>query len=556
MAENILNTRIRLKYDSLSNWSTKNPTLLEGELAIVYLGNSHTTTTPDNGTHPILFKVGPGTFNALPFASALAADVYAWAKQENLPIVRNDGKNADGSDKAAGNVISGISWNTDGKIEYTTASVATSEGMAELQGVVDAIEKDIEDNRALWEKDTTYTFAQTADGKGFTITPNEGDAKTISFAFLTRDEIDAILASYYTKSEIDALVKDKLHTKSDIEGYIDTALAAVSGTDTIEGITTLVEYVNTHGTDLAAITKEIYGDSGKVGDDPSRIDTAVANAASAVETANGASSVANAASTVAGEAKELAQEAMNAASDAQTGAAASAQAAAASATEASGYAATAGEKATAAAGSADAAAASAGVAEGHASTASTKASEAAASAQTASDAKNAALTAQGKAEEARDAALQAKVDAESAKNAAATSESNASSSAEAAATAKSQAEEAQGKAEAAQGAAETAQSKAETAQSKAEEAQVAAEAAKAAAEASNTSATAIANAAKAEAEAATEASNAATEAVANLHKIATSGDLYDSVNVGTAKSANNEDVKCFIFYCGNASDLV
>lgn len=549
MAENILNTRIRLKYDSLSNWSTKNPTLLEGELAIVYLGNSHTTTTPDNGTHPILFKVGPGAFNSLPFASALAADVYTWAKQENLPIVRNDGKNADGSDKAAGNVISGISWNTEGKIEYTTASVATSEGMAELQGAVDAIEKDIEDNRSLWEKDTTYTFAQTADGKGFTITPSEGDAKTISFAFLTRDEIDAILASYYTKSEIDALVKDKLHTKSEIEGYIDAALAAVSGTDTIEGITTLVEYVNTHGTDLAAITKEIYGDSGKVGDDPSRIDTAIANAASAVETANGASGVANAASAVAGEAKELAQNAMNAASDAQTGAAASAQAAAASAVEASGYATTAGEKAAAAAGSAEAAAASAGVAEGHASTASTKAGEAAASAQTASEAKNAALTAQGKAEEARDAALQAKADAESAKNAAAASESNADNSAKAAAAAQSKAEEAQGKAEDAQGAAKTAQSKAE-------EAQAAAEAAKAAAEASNTSATAIANAAKAEAEAATAASNAATEAVAGLHKIATSGDLYDSVNVGTAKGSNNEDVKCFIFYCGSASDLV
>lgn len=542
MAENILNTRIRLKYDSLSNWNTKNPTLLEGELAIVYLGNSHTTTTPDNGTHPILFKVGPGAFNALPFASALAADVYAWAKQENLPIVRNDGKNADGSDKAAGNVISGISWNTEGKIEYTTASVATSEGMAELQGAIDAIEKDIEDNRSLWEKDTTYTFAQTTDGKGFTITPSEGDAKTISFAFLTRDEINTILADYYTKSEIDALVKDKLHTKSEIEGYIDAALAAVSSTDTIEGITTLVEYVNTHGTDLAAITKEIYGDSGKVGDDPSRIDTAIADASSAVGIANAASGVANAASTVAGEAKELAQNAMNAASDAQTGAAASAQAAAASAAEASGYATTAGEKAAAAAGSADAAAASAGVAEGHASTASTKAGEAAASAQAASNAKSAALnaqsaaeTAQGEAEEARDAALQAKADAESAKNAAATSESNADSSAKAAATAQSKAEEAQGKAEVAQGAAE---------------------AAKAAAEASNTSATAIANAAKAEAEAATAASNAATQAVAGLHAIATSGSLYDAKEVGTAKNSAGEDVACLIFYCGSASDLV
>lgn len=83
MATNQINTRVLLKYDSLSNWQTKNPTLLAGELAIAYLADSHTTTTPDNGTHPILFKVGPGAFNSLPFASALAADVYAWAKKTN-----------------------------------------------------------------------------------------------------------------------------------------------------------------------------------------------------------------------------------------------------------------------------------------------------------------------------------------------------------------------------------------------------------------------------------------------------------------------------------------
>lgn len=79
--EKIINTRIQLKYDSFSNWTTNNPTLKTGELAIAYLGNSHTTTSPDNGTHPVLFKVGPGAFNSLPWASALAADVYEWAKK-------------------------------------------------------------------------------------------------------------------------------------------------------------------------------------------------------------------------------------------------------------------------------------------------------------------------------------------------------------------------------------------------------------------------------------------------------------------------------------------
>jgi hypothetical protein len=79
--EKILNTRVQLKYDSYENWQKSNTLLKSGEVAIAYLGPTHTTTTPDNGSHPVLFKVGPGNFNSLPWASALAADVHTWAKQ-------------------------------------------------------------------------------------------------------------------------------------------------------------------------------------------------------------------------------------------------------------------------------------------------------------------------------------------------------------------------------------------------------------------------------------------------------------------------------------------
>ena len=84
--EKIINTRIQLKYDSYEDWSNSTVTLKPGEIAIAYLGPTHTTTTPDNGSHPVLFKVGPGKFNDLPWASALAADVYAWAKKEHLDV--------------------------------------------------------------------------------------------------------------------------------------------------------------------------------------------------------------------------------------------------------------------------------------------------------------------------------------------------------------------------------------------------------------------------------------------------------------------------------------
>lgn len=88
MATKELKTRIRLRYDSFENWSKVNAEgkgieLLEGEVAIAYLGPTKDTTRPepDHVNHPVMFKVGPGEFNALPWVSGLAADVYSWAKK-------------------------------------------------------------------------------------------------------------------------------------------------------------------------------------------------------------------------------------------------------------------------------------------------------------------------------------------------------------------------------------------------------------------------------------------------------------------------------------------
>lgn len=87
MAEKILNTRIQLKYDTYANWTTKNPILKKGEVAIATI-ETGTTQTVDSVTPPqVLIKVGDGSSNysALPFASALAADVYSWAKASSKP---------------------------------------------------------------------------------------------------------------------------------------------------------------------------------------------------------------------------------------------------------------------------------------------------------------------------------------------------------------------------------------------------------------------------------------------------------------------------------------
>ena len=78
---NILNVRLCLKYDSLENWASKNPELKAGEVAIAYLPPKGDGEAPAATASGVLMKVGPGNFNALPWLSALAADVYEWAKK-------------------------------------------------------------------------------------------------------------------------------------------------------------------------------------------------------------------------------------------------------------------------------------------------------------------------------------------------------------------------------------------------------------------------------------------------------------------------------------------
>ena len=93
-----LNTRIALKYDSYQNWQTHNPILLKGEIAIAELPvsenkpgvgvpNADGSTPAIQNAPNILIKVGDGTnhYNDLKFVSALAADVYSWAKAATKP---------------------------------------------------------------------------------------------------------------------------------------------------------------------------------------------------------------------------------------------------------------------------------------------------------------------------------------------------------------------------------------------------------------------------------------------------------------------------------------
>ena len=86
MATKLINTRIKLKYDTFENWNKSTLVLKEGEIACATIG----TADPANKKlPPVMFKVGDGnkTFSQLEWASALAADVYGWAKQASKPEI-------------------------------------------------------------------------------------------------------------------------------------------------------------------------------------------------------------------------------------------------------------------------------------------------------------------------------------------------------------------------------------------------------------------------------------------------------------------------------------
>lgn len=113
MAEKILNARFQLRHDTLANWTTENPELKRGEIAVATID----TVNPANKLNPpVMFKVGPGNFNSLDWASALAADVYSWAKEANLPV--------DTTAITDGMYVTGLEWKNN-KLYVTTAELVT-----------------------------------------------------------------------------------------------------------------------------------------------------------------------------------------------------------------------------------------------------------------------------------------------------------------------------------------------------------------------------------------------------------------------------------------------
>lgn len=91
MAENVLETRILLRYGTYSQWMNSDVILMQGEAAIAAFPYSNTIVASDlrpaNTPPAIGIKIGDGVhyFHELPWVQAIAADVYSWAKDSQKP---------------------------------------------------------------------------------------------------------------------------------------------------------------------------------------------------------------------------------------------------------------------------------------------------------------------------------------------------------------------------------------------------------------------------------------------------------------------------------------
>lgn len=140
MATKTINTRIKNRVDSLANWQGEGVSLLPGEIALVRV----TTQTVDEHGNivdvpALLMKVGEsdgngGTkaFDDLPWLSAIAADVYDWAKSASatdVPVTVGS------TTSTLGAYLTQVNTNTS-DISKNTAAIAKLNGDSSTAGSV------------------------------------------------------------------------------------------------------------------------------------------------------------------------------------------------------------------------------------------------------------------------------------------------------------------------------------------------------------------------------------------------------------------------------------
>lgn len=273
MANKTFNTRLKLKYDTYANWSTKNPVLLAGELAICVTPADSGQATNES---TVLMKCGDGTkpFNELDWISGLSADVYSWAKAANKPSYTAD-------------EISGLSTYISGQIQdtdtqYKIEADATNGRKFYLYSAPKGGSFSATPVSTITIPETVYTLATgTANG---TVKFNGTDVAVNGLGSAAYTDADA----YDKSGDADAALAS---AKSYADGK-DSAIAAAkkAGTDAQSAVDALSDKVGTV-TEGKTVVQMIADAQTAATYNDTAVKASIKSNADAIATLNGASTV-------------------------------------------------------------------------------------------------------------------------------------------------------------------------------------------------------------------------------------------------------------------------
>lgn len=174
--EKILNTKIKLRYDSHESWMSNDPVLMEGELALSAVSVKQDGVV--NTVPSVLIKCGDGEhkYSELGYVFARAADVIAAAKSEDTLRAFINGVIADAgiaSDDAM-QELAGRVTTAEGEIDALQADLNTAETglkarVTTAEAAIDALEDLVGDKKVatqISEAITALNLANTYEAKG------------------------------------------------------------------------------------------------------------------------------------------------------------------------------------------------------------------------------------------------------------------------------------------------------------------------------------------------------------------------------------------------------